>query len=217
MLDKIEKHLSGMSDLLCLAGGWLLTALALWIAFNTLLRKFFSFSFQGVDEIGGYTLAIVAAAGCAKAAFDRAHVRIDVFNRMLPRTWRAILDLGAQAALIAMMWIIVSAAVSLTLDSLKMGALSPSILRTPIWIPQALWSLGLIWFLTVLIWLFAHSLIAFMRRDLATVAHLIGHPDIEEEAAQEALEARERLQAPPPRTARATPDIANANTKGGQQ
>ena len=48
-------------------------------------RKLFNFSLQGVDEIGGYTLAVTSALGLfVHAAGTRGHTRVDFLLSRLP-------------------------------------------------------------------------------------------------------------------------------------
>ena len=165
--DRAETKLRWISDGLCLAGGWVLIALSFWIVVSVLLRKFLSFSLQGVDEYGGYALAIVASAAFAKAAFDRAHVRIDAVTRLLSNQWRASFDIIALASLGYMMWLISWKAIETTYDLWSMGALATSPLRTHLWIPQALWAAGLTWFSIVLAFQFVGAIKAVRAARLA--------------------------------------------------
>lgn len=193
--DRAEKKLRWISDGLCLAGGWILLALSFWIVINVLLRKFLSFSFQGVDEYGGYALAIVASAAFAKAAFDRAHVRIDAVTRLLSAEWRALFDVVALVSLGYMMWLISVQAIQTTYESWSMGALATSPLRTHLWIPQALWAAGLTWFSIVLTFQFFGALKAIRKRDWSTIEAKFGQSDVEREVEDEIKDARKRLQA----------------------
>jgi len=172
-------------------------ALSFWIFVNILLRKFVGFSFQGVDEYGGYALAIVAAAGFAKAAFDRAHVRIDVVTRLMPPTGRAVFDVVALAMLCAMMWMISWHAGLLTHESWRMGALASTVLRTPVWIPQLLWTVGLGWFTLVISFQLVWSVTRLVSGDAAAIERAIGQASIEDEVAAEIQEARQRLASAP--------------------
>ena len=69
---------------LAVAAGWTLLALAILVTFETIVRKFFGFSIQGADEIGGYVLAISSSIGFCYALVMRAHIRIDLLlSRLL--------------------------------------------------------------------------------------------------------------------------------------
>jgi len=194
--DRAETKLRWISDGLCLAGGWVLIALSFWIVVSVLLRKFLSFSLQGVDEYGGYALAIVASAAFAKAAFDRAHVRIDAVTRLLSNQWRALFDIIALASLGYMMWLISWKAIETTYDSWSMGALATSPLRTHLWIPQALWAAGLTWFSIVLAFQFVGAIKAARQRDWSSIETKYGQLDVEREVEAEIMDARKRLQTP---------------------
>jgi len=195
--DRAERGLRWVSDVLCLASGWVLLALSFWVMINVCLTKFLSFSFQGVDEYGGYGLAITAAAAFAKAAFDRAHVRIDAVTRLVPAAGRAALDVVALASLGIMMGLISWKAIETTYESWDMGALATSPLRTHLWIPQALWAAGLTWFSIVLAFQFVGALKAVARRDWAVIEEKFGQADVEREVEAEIKDACERLHALP--------------------
>ena len=48
-------------------------------------RKLFSYSLQGVDEIGGYVVAITGTFGFAYALINRTHTRIEPVTCVLER------------------------------------------------------------------------------------------------------------------------------------
>ena len=67
-----------------------------------------------------------------------------------------------------------------------------SILATPLWIPQLLWAIGLIWLCIVLALMFIRSSIALVTGDLDTVKMICGVRSTQEEAIEEA-ESGKRL------------------------
>jgi TRAP-type C4-dicarboxylate transport system permease small subunit len=75
--------------------------LALFVAVETIMRKMFNTSLQGVDELGGYILASSAALAMAVALVSRAHIRIDLLHDFVPRWLRIALNTTAMAALAA--------------------------------------------------------------------------------------------------------------------
>ena len=72
--------------ILSLAGGYILLLLSLVIVFEILARKLFSYSLQGVDEIGGYVVAGTGAFGFAYALIERTHTRIDIVLGHVPKS-----------------------------------------------------------------------------------------------------------------------------------
>ena len=74
-------------------GGYGCLGLSFLIVYEIFARKLFNHSLQGVDEIGGYVVAITGTFGMALAALERAHTRIDVLLLRLPARVQAGLNL----------------------------------------------------------------------------------------------------------------------------
>src|SRR4051794_35618322 len=90
-LGPIER-ISRAAALIC---GYAYLGLCFLIGFEILARRFFHFSLQGVDEIGGYVLAITVAFGFGYALMQGAHTRIDIVLTYLGTRGRAICNLLA--------------------------------------------------------------------------------------------------------------------------
>jgi TRAP-type C4-dicarboxylate transport system permease small subunit len=150
------------------------------IVYEIFARKLFNHSLQGVDEIGGYVVAITGTFGMALAALERAHTRIDVLLLRLPARVQAGLNLlsyvalGLGAAFMGYMgW--------RTLDeSLTFGSVSSSPLQVPLWIPQSLWMAGLVLFALSALWTALRGLLA-LRYGLETADRVLAPPTVEEE------------------------------------
>ena len=86
--------------------------LAVAVTAETIMRKVFNQSLQGVDELGGYILALAGAMSFSVALVARAHIRIDIVHDHLPRgaalavqlCWRASRSSRARSALLRMAW-----------------------------------------------------------------------------------------------------------------
>src|SRR5215831_1184128 len=101
--DRMERSLAAMRQLTRWGlwfGGTLVLLAALLIGVDVVLRKFFSRSIGGADELAGYALAIGSAWGLAAALVDRAHIRIDSLYILFPRWLRLALDLAGLLLLI---------------------------------------------------------------------------------------------------------------------
>lgn len=139
------EEVSRIGALLC---GYLLLFLSLLVGFEVLARKLFGFSLQGVDEIGGYVLAVTATVGFSYTMVQRAHTRIDIFVvRFGPATQRllnvvAVLSMAVFAGFMA--W----RGGAAFMETLEYGSIANSPLETPLWIPQSIWLAGLIIFAT---------------------------------------------------------------------
>ncbi|MEM9249810.1 MAG: TRAP transporter small permease [Pseudomonadota bacterium] len=161
-------------------GGYACLGLSFLIVFEIIARKVFNFSLQGVDEIGGYVVAITGTFGMALAAVERGHTRIDVLLLRLPKRVQAGLNLfayvalGIGAAFMGYMgWLTLS-------DSLAFGSVSSSPLQTPLWIPQSLWLAGLVLFGFSALWTAARGLYA-LREGLAAADRVVSPPTLAEE------------------------------------
>ena len=119
---------------------------------ETILRKFFSVSLQGVDELGGYVLAVTAALSFSLALCDRAHMRIDIFYRLFPLVIRRLLD-GLAMLMTALVALIVVLMGWITLkESILFKSVSQTPWATPMVIPQSIWLATLLPFLLLSFW-----------------------------------------------------------------
>lgn len=132
--------------------GVVFIGLACAVTVETVVRKVFNVSLQGVDELGGYTLAVGGALAFAVALAGRAHIRIDIVHDHLPRPVRIALNVLSvlalavcAAALVRMAWIAFS-------DSVLFNATAQTPWATPLRYPQALWvaALGIFGLLALL-------------------------------------------------------------------
>jgi TRAP-type C4-dicarboxylate transport system permease small subunit len=177
--------------------GWWLLVVAAFTCVEIIGRKLFSFSLQGVDEVGGYSLAIAASLGFAHALATRAHTRIDFVIQKLGRTTRSVLNTLAMVTLALVAVFAVSKALPVLLESIEFKSRSTSPLQTPMWLPQGVWLAGLALFASVAVALGLHAALLFARRDHDRINMLYGPPSLEEEIDREvgALETRQKGEA----------------------
>ena len=191
-LDRVDRWLRSITRTACLAAGWMILALSVVVVINIFLRKMFSFSLQGVDEYGGYCLALAASIGFSQAAFDRAHIRIDVVTSHFPLRLRAVFDVLALLALNATGWFIALQAFGVLQASFVGGAQATSVLRTPLAYPQGLWVAALLWFCLVLSIQVLRAVVTLLLADWTGIVDNFGVPDIDQEVRQEIEAARRR-------------------------
>jgi TRAP-type C4-dicarboxylate transport system permease small subunit len=121
------------------AFGLAFLALALAVAVETVMRKVFNRSLQGVDELGGYVLAVGAALSFALALRSRAHIRIDLIHDRLPRALRVCLNLIAMPALAACAAAALAMAWFAFQETILFNATAQTPWATPLKYPQGLW------------------------------------------------------------------------------
>jgi TRAP-type C4-dicarboxylate transport system permease small subunit len=124
-------------------GAWVFGAifvlLSLAVAVEVTMRKVLNVSLQGVDELGGYALAIGAGVSFALALVARAHIRIDLVHERLPRGLRIVLNLVAVASLAVTAGMLPILAWFALSDSISMNSTAQTPWATPLRYPQAVW------------------------------------------------------------------------------
>lgn len=173
-------------------GGAITLASVLLICFDVIVRKFFGFTTGGADELSGYAFAISTSWALAFVALHRGNVRVDALYQHLPVRVSAALDWLSLVALGVFMVLLTYYASFVVETSWRQGAAANTPLATPLWIPQGLWFLGLLWMCVVLALMLVRASVALVTGDITTVKDLCGVRSAEEEAQEEA-EAGERL------------------------
>jgi TRAP-type C4-dicarboxylate transport system permease small subunit len=186
MLDRLLAFLDKLARAAIVAGGGMIFAAALLVSADVLARKLFGTSLGGADELSGYALAISTTWGLAAVLFARGNVRVDALYQHLPPRLRGALDLFGLVALSLFAIPLARHGYAVLETSWSLGALSNTPLKTPLWIPQALWVAGLVLFALMLVVLLVRASAAFVHGDLGTLHRLAGARSIQEEAAGEA-------------------------------
>lgn len=158
---------------LALGAGYVLLIQAIVTAVEIVARKLFNHSFQGVDELGGYALAIAGAIGFGYAVVTRAHTRIDLVLAKLPLAGRAVLHMLAALVLTAVAFGMFWYGLRSLRQSIDYGAISTTPLQTPLWIPQGIWVAGLALFVLVALVTVLRGIGMFARRDFAGIEDLM--------------------------------------------
>jgi len=175
-----------------IVGGWALMAISVAMCVEILGRKYFNFSFRGLDEIGGYMLAGVSAFGFAYALSTRAHMRVTLLFPYVPASVQSLLNVLAMLTLAAMAAFCAWRGVFEVLDVLVSGKHSNSPLQAPLWVPQSIWLAGMMLFAVGAVFMALHS-VSLLFRDRALLNRIYGPQSLEEEISMEIghAEARE--------------------------
>lgn len=136
-----------IEDILATVFGAIFIVLALAVTVETLARKIFNFSLQGVDELGGYSLAVGSTIAFALAVIGRNHIRVDVFHERFPRRLKAALNWLSIVLLAALALLFVIVSWRVLSESLAYGSTAQTPWATPLIYPQSLWYAGLVLFL----------------------------------------------------------------------
>lgn len=142
MKDSIERWLGTLFGLIFMG-------LSLVVTVETVMRKVFTVSLQGADELGGYALAFGSTIAFSLALIGRTHIRVDVFHDRFPAwlqtalNWLSIMCLAAFAGLMAWLaWFVIR-------DTQAYQSVAQTPWATPLVYPQTAWLFGLIMFALV--------------------------------------------------------------------
>ena len=183
------KFVRSVNVFLSIIGGYVLLGLSFLIVFEVIARKLFNFSLQGVDEIGGYVVAITGTFGFAYALIERTHTRIDIVLDHVPSQLRNLLNVLAYGLVAAASVFMLRYAYEALNESILFGSLSPTPLQTIMWIPQSLWVAGLVWFSITALAILVHLLL-LQFRDSELAFRLYGPPTIQQEVDREMASAK---------------------------
>jgi TRAP-type C4-dicarboxylate transport system permease small subunit len=153
----VRRGVARLGAIMGYLAGWGFIFCAGFITFDVLARRFFGFSSQSTTEVTGYALAFGISWALAHTLTSRAHVRIDVLVNHLPPRIRYPMHLVSLAALAAFVGFVAWGAFELVDESLLFGATDISLLRTPLWIPQGLWAIGIGVFLVLIVAMLVES------------------------------------------------------------
>jgi TRAP-type C4-dicarboxylate transport system permease small subunit len=173
-------------------GGALVLLAAVLIGIDVVMRKLFSASIGGADELAGYALALGTAWALAAALVERAHIRIDSLYVLLPRHLRFVLDVAGLALFVGLFGLVAWHGWSMVAQSWAAHSRSQSALQTPIVIPQFIWLLGLMVFVAIGILLLVHAVVLAARGQHAAVANAISTRSAEEEVEDEIRDLEQR-------------------------
>jgi TRAP-type C4-dicarboxylate transport system permease small subunit len=173
-------------------GGALVLLAAVLIGIDVVMRKFFSASIGGADELAGYALALGTSWALAAALVERAHIRIDSLYVLFPRRLRFALDVVGLVLLLAFFGLIAWHGYSVVEQSWTAGSRSQSALQTPVVLPQSIWLLGLVVFLAIGILLLVHAVVLAAHGQHSAVAKLVSTRSAEEEVDDEIRDLQER-------------------------
>lgn len=184
-LDRILQGVRTGSLWLARAGGLLILLTVILVTIEVLSRQFFGRSNVHATEITGYVMAISTSWAFAYTLMRKAHIRIDALYLKFPVSVRGVLDLVALLSLALFCVLVVGAAFGVAEHSFSGGARANTPLGTPVWIPQALWFLGLVWFSVAVVLMSLRVLLGLIGGHVDEVQWLAGSPTLDEQISDE--------------------------------
>ncbi len=180
MLEKTLVVSEGISRVLVWIGGILIIGSALMVTLEVVLRKLFTVSLGGADEISGYAFGVATTLGFAFALFERAHIRVDALFPFFPRWLRIGANFLGLFLLVGFAFVVTAMAWDLVADTLTHGSRSITPLRTPLALPQVPWLFGWMFFVFCGVLVGLVALKRMLAGDTAGADRLIGVKSVEE-------------------------------------
>lgn len=176
--------------------GTIMIVLSFAIAAETILRKFFSHSMGGIDELGGYAVAVVAPLAFLVTAYEQAHIRINILHGKLPLKARAMLNVAAAVSLSLLALFLLYFTLKTVQDTLAYRSIAQTPWATPLIYPQAVWLVAMLAFTIGTMVMAARTVILAIGSDWATLDRKYGpgSPQDELEAELADLKSREGVQ-----------------------
>jgi TRAP-type C4-dicarboxylate transport system permease small subunit len=174
ILVRIHGWLEKISRAAVWVGGAALLLCAFMVSIDVIMRKLFSITMSGSDEISGYVFAAATAWAYSYCLLHRSHIRIDALYGVLPVWLRSVLDALGLALLLFYMAYLTNKAIDVFVTSWERDSVSITTLSIPQWIPQLLWVSGLAWFVITLTFLLVYVLVSLVRGELGTIQNVAG-------------------------------------------
>ena len=152
--------------------GALLFATSTLIAVEVILRKVFTVSLGGADELSGYAMAISCSRAFAYALYRKAHIRIDVLYMRISTRFQLFLDILSLALFALFMTVLTYFASQVVITSIVRQSTANTSLQTPMWIPQSLWLIGLLFFTWSIYMLLLGTIGGIWNKNLADVRQM---------------------------------------------
>jgi TRAP-type C4-dicarboxylate transport system permease small subunit len=158
MDNPISKVALPLARLLAIISGYGILVVCFAICVEIVGRKLFGFTLQGIDDIGGFTLAIAAAVGASYTMAQRGHTRIDVFLVRMPERVQAILNTLAMVGMAVFACYALWRGSYVLEESLLFKSVATNPLQTPLAWPQSVWIAGLALFAVISLAYALHAL-----------------------------------------------------------
>ncbi len=171
--------------------GVLMLVLSVAVAVETLVRKLFSVSLGGVDELSGYAIAVGAPLAFAVALINRSHIRINLLHMRLPARAQSLLNVAAAVTLGVLAVYLFVFCVRTVMETHTYRSIAQTPWATPLIYPQVLWMLAMSVFALCAVVLAMRSIQLAVRRRWEELDREFHPVSVEEELRSE-LEDLER-------------------------
>ena len=172
--------------------GVLMVVLSALITVEALLRKIFSFSLGGVDELSGYAVAIAAPLAFTVALVDNAHIRINQLSSRFPRRLQAVINVLAALSMAVLSVYFLYFTVDTVIQTGAYHSIAQTPWATPLIYPQAVWLVAMAVFPVAAVWLALTALRRLASADWTALLRGFGPASAEDELKAELDDLKRR-------------------------
>ncbi|QJQ94663.1 TRAP transporter small permease [Halomonas sp. PA5] len=172
--------------------GTMMILLALLITVETIIRKVFSLSLGGVDELGGYAIAIAAPLAFCVAMVEQSHIRINLLHMRLPSPVQAVLNAMAALSLGLLAIYLLYFTVQTVLDTHMYRSIAQTPWATPLIYPQSVWLVAMSAFALAAFILSVKALLLLVKRDWKALNRQFGPSSTQDELEMELADLEKR-------------------------
>lgn len=189
--NPISRIVRPVARVTAILSGYAVFVIAVLTGFEVVARKLFAFSLQGVDDYGGYVLAITAAVGACYTMAQRGHTRIDLFLVRMPKRLQRWLNTIAMVTLATMTVFGAWRGWSVLAETIEYKSVSSTPAQTPLWMPQTFWFVGLL-LLALFATAYAIHAVVLLARGAPALNRWYGPHTVDEELEEELASLEEK-------------------------
>lgn len=156
------------------------------------MRKFFSYSLGGIDELGGYAIAIAAPLAFTVALVENSHIRINQITSLMPRTAQALLNGLSAISMALLAGYFFYFTVDTVMDTRIYQSIAQTPWATPLIYPQTVWLIAMASFPIAAIVFAVRAILLMSRGDWHMVNRLFGPVSAQQELQAELDDLRKR-------------------------
>ena len=116
--------------------------MAFFVILEIITRNLFDFSYEMSEELGGYIIVGITFLSLSVCQVYRSYHHVQFIQTRLPPRLRAFSHLLFDVLSLAFCAVLIWQLTRYVLQSYRSGDVAPTLLATPLWIPQALMPIG---------------------------------------------------------------------------
>lgn len=178
---KLIAGLDRAATLAARIGGLAIGLSAVMIGIDVVVRKLTGITLGSLDEISGYVFGVTSVWAFSHALIARAHIRIDTAYVWMPRPLQTVLDIVSLIVLTALAGCLAWFGYEVVAETVRLGAVASTPMRTPLAWPQIPWFLGLLFFFLTCVVMLVSCTWYLLRGRIDVVRRLAGAPSLHDE------------------------------------